>query len=93
MPAKRQVRSPRPDWFSYLPDEALVRELKVLPGPANPAPLVDVGKETLRRWSLEGKAPRPVTVGATRHYRVGELRRWLRGEWPIQAAASKSEAA
>jgi hypothetical protein len=93
MPTKRQVHELRSDWFARLPDDALVRELRVLPGPANPAPLVDVGKETLRRWSLEGKAPRPITVGATRHYKVGELRRWLRGEWPLQVGKAKSEAA
>lgn len=87
MPKKRKVCEPRCDWFAHLPDDALVRELKVLPGPANFAPLVDVGKETLRRWGLEGKAPRPVTVGATRHYKVGELRRWLRGEWVAREAA------
>ena len=92
MPRRRLPCSPSGDWFSHLPDDALVRELKVLPGPANPAPLVDVGKETLRRWSLEGKAPRPVTVGATRHYKVGELRRWLRGEWPAEAATEKAGA-
>jgi len=92
MPTKRQVHELRSDWFARLPDDALVRELKVLPGPANPAPLVDVGRETLRRWSLEGKAPRPVTVGATRHYRVGELRRWLRGEWSSHATEAKESA-
>lgn len=81
MPRRSSPRSASTDWFAALPDDALVRELKVLPGPDNPAPLLDVGKETLRRWSRSGKAPRPVTVGATRHYRVGELRRWLRGEW------------
>ena len=92
MPNKRQVHELRSDWFARLPDDALVRELKVLPGPANPAPLVDIGRETLRRWSLEGKAPRPVTVGATRHYRVGELRRWLRGEWSSHATEAKESA-
>ena len=89
MPRRRSPCSPPGDWFSHLPDDALVRELRVLPGPANAAPLVDVGKETLRRWSLEGKAPPPITVGATRHYRVGELRRWLRGQWQPVAKTGK----
>ncbi len=93
MPQRRTPRTMSVDWFARLPDDALVRERLVLPGPDNPSPLVDVGRETLRRWGLEGKAPRPITVGATRHYKVGELRRWLRGEWPLHGITAKAEAA
>jgi hypothetical protein len=93
VPQRRIPRSLPDDWFSRLPDDALIRERLVLPGPDNPAPLVDVGRETLRRWGIEGKAPRAIAVGSTRHYKVGELRRWLRGEWPRHDFAAKAEAA
>lgn len=92
MPRKRQPKDFRSDWFDRLPDDALIRELHVLPGPCNPTPLIDIGKETLRRWGIEGKAPRPVTIGATRHYRVGELRRWLRGEWKLPSDSERGQA-
>lgn len=92
MPCKRRPREHHADWFDRLPDDALVRELQVLPGPENPAPLVDISRETLRRWVIEGRAPRPVTLGATRHYRVGELRRWLRGEWVQDVLAEEGAA-
>ena len=89
MPRRRSCPKPAADWFERLPEDALVRELRVVSGPENESPLIDVGKETLRRYGLEGKAPRAVTIGATRHYRVGELRRWLRGEWVATADIGK----
>lgn len=92
MPQRRTPRTLSVDWFARLPDDALVRERLVLPGPDNPAPLVDVGRETLRRWSREGKAPSAITVGSTRHYKVSELRRWLRGEWSLNGMTAKAEA-
>ena len=81
VPPKRNIPIASPDWFDCLPDIALTREFRVLPNPDNPAPLVDVSAETFRRWGLQGLAPKPVVIGGTRHYRVGEIRRWLRGEW------------
>jgi hypothetical protein len=81
MPTNRSRWYSTADWFTQLADDALVREYKVLPHRTNPSPLVDVGYETWRRWGLQGLAPRPVVVGSTRHYRVGEIRRWLRGNW------------
>lgn len=68
-------------WFERLSDDALIREFRLLPHPENGSPLVDVGVETYRRWGLQGIAPKAIVIGGTRHYRVGEIRRWLRGEW------------
>lgn len=84
MPQRRLKTNIPANWFDCLPDIALTREYRVLPGPENPAPLVDVAAETFRRWGLQGLAPRAITIGGTRHYRVGELRRWLRGEWKAE---------
>lgn len=81
MPQRRLQTNASADWFDRLPDIALTREYRVLPNPDNSAPLVDVSAETFRRWGLQGLAPKPIVIGGTRHYRVGEIRRWLRGEW------------
>lgn len=86
MPPRLVLSPVTDDWFGRLPDAALVREYRFLPHPANPAPLVEVGVETFRRWSLKGLAPKPIVIGGTRHYRVGEIRRWLRGEWSAEGA-------
>jgi hypothetical protein len=86
MPPKLVLSPVADDWFERLPDAALVREYRFLPHPANPAPLVEVGVETFRRWGLRGLAPKPLVLGGTRHYRVGEIRRWLRGEWKSEEA-------
>jgi hypothetical protein len=74
------------NWFERLPDDALIREFRFLPHPENSAPLVEVGVETYRRWGLQGIAPKAIVIGGTRHYRVGEIRRWLRGEWSAEGA-------
>ncbi len=81
MPTRRICPHSPPDWFDRLPDDALVREYRLLPKNGNPYPLIDVGTETWRRWGLQGLAPKPVVIRATRHFRVGEIRRWLRGNW------------
>ena len=84
MPPKLLI-PPLPDgWFDNLPDSALLREYRLLPRPGNHSPLVEVSPETFRRWGLQGLAPRAITIGGTRHYRVGELRQWLRGEWKAE---------
>jgi hypothetical protein len=87
MPTKRKALKHAHDWFDLLVDDALVREYSVLPCPTNQSPLIDVGTETWRRWGLQGLAPRPIVIASTRHYRVGELRRWLRGEWKPKEVA------
>lgn len=34
-----------------------------------------------RAFKRTDRAYMSVVIGGTRHYRVGEIRRWLRGEW------------
>lgn len=84
MPPKMTLHPLPEGWFERLPDAALIREYRLLPHPENPTPLVEVGVETFRRWGLQGLAPKPIVIGGTRHYRVGEIRRWLRGEWSAE---------
>ena len=81
MPPKRLPQAPNPEWFDLLPAAAMFREHRLFPSPDNPTHLVDVDHETWRRWGLRGLAPRARVIGGTRHQNVGEIRRWLRGEW------------
>ncbi len=85
MPPKTVTPSLPEGWFDNLPDAALLREYRLLRNPENLSPLIEVSAETFRRWGLQGIAPKPVVIGATRHYRVGEIRRWLRGDWKSEA--------
>lgn len=89
MPQRRSYTNLASDWFDCLPGVALVREYRVISHPDNPAPLVDVSAETFRRWGLQGLAPKPIVIGGTRHYRVGEIRLWLRGEWGVANGSAR----
>jgi hypothetical protein len=89
MPRKLNLTNRTPDWFDRLPGVGLVREYCILAHPDNPAPLIQVGAETFRRWGLQGLAPKPIVIGGTRHYRVDEIRRWLRGDWNAGAGGAQ----
>lgn len=58
-----------------------VREMKPEPKPLlsakEVADLLDAHERSVRRWSLEGRIPKPVQLGRSVRWRRTELVRWL----------------
>ena len=78
MPKPRKHTQPERDWFSNLPDDALIREAQIVSTDPSTCPLINVGAATFWRWIASGKAPQPVrvTTGFSA-WRCGDLRKWL----------------
>ena len=68
------------DWFTDLPDAALIREQQIVASPKNKAPLINVSASTWWRMVRAKLAPQPIRLspGCT-VWKVGELRSWLKG--------------
>jgi len=69
-----------------LPDEALVNVTYVRPLAGNPS------NPTLWRWISKGDFPEPErrtgpAKCGSRLWRLGDIRKWLRGEWAPEKAA------